>query len=169
MLAIVVPKGPAVAPRRAPRRRPKNTASGSGHGGTRSVSKPLPLDAIDLPSTCRQLVLTLQSAPPRIRGALRTALRAGLRVAVHPACDEDAVRGLKLFCFAPRMLLFRAPGETRVPPEELDRRCDCFNAGRWVALLHEAAAAVTLAPNARRSDTTSRCPGQTRNVPRPPR
>ena len=121
------------------------TPAGRGSGSRHAMRLGLAaLDAIDLPSTCRQRVLTLQSAPPRIRVALRTALRAGLRLAVHPACDEDAVRGWKLFCL-----------ETRVPPEGLDRRCDCFNAGRWVALLHEAAAAVTLAPNARRSDTTS--------------
>ena len=57
------------------------------------------LDAIDLASTCRQHPLTLQSVPPRIRGALRTALRAGLPLSVHPAGAEHEVRGL--FCLAP--------------------------------------------------------------------
>ena len=89
------------------------------------------LDAVDLASTCRQRALTLQSVPRRIRGALRAALRAGLRLAVHPAGAEDEVRGWKLFCLAPRKLLYRARGETRVPPEEPTLRIlQCRQVGR---------------------------------------
>ena len=51
--------------------------------------------AANISSSCRQRVLTLQSAPARIRGALRTALRTGLRLAVHPVAPEDAARGWK--------------------------------------------------------------------------
>ena len=101
------------------------------------------LDAVDLQATCRERVLTLQTAPTRVRGSLRTAMRAGLRLAVHPSCPHDEARGWKLFCLAPRMLLYRSPGESRVPLAELDRRCDLFRAGRWVDLLREAAAAVS--------------------------
>ena len=89
------------------------------------------LDAVNLQACCRQRVLTLQSAPARIRGALRTALRTGLRLAVHPVAPEDAARGWKLFCLAPRMLLFRLPGESRTQSAELDRRCELFRAGHW--------------------------------------
>ncbi|CAE7212397.1 unnamed protein product [Symbiodinium sp. CCMP2456] len=67
------------------------------------------LDSICLQTACRVRALTLQSPPSRARGALRTALRAGLRLAVHPTCPEDEVRGWKLFMLAPRMLLLTVP------------------------------------------------------------
>ena len=110
------------------------------------------LDAVNLQACCRQRVLTLQSAPARIRGALRTALRTGLRLAVHPVAPEDAARGWKLFCLAPRMLLFRLPGESRIPSAELDRRCELFRAEHWSDLLRQSAAAAATVPGPPRTD-----------------
>ena len=141
--ATAVPAPPAAA---APETRPEVTpqpalfnpastrrqrASAAAEAGMRLGLAAL--DAIDLQSTCRQRVLTLQSAPPRIRGALRTALRAGLRLAAHPACDEDAVRGWKLFCLAPRMLLLRPARRARPTLRLLQRRqmgCSFARGGR---------------------------------------
>ena len=110
------------------------------------------LDAVDLQATCRQRVFTLQSAPARIRGALRTAMRTGLRLAVHPVAPEDALRGWKLFCLAPRMFLFRSPGASRIPSTELERRCELFRAGHWPDLLRQSASAAAVPPSPRRGD-----------------
>ena len=110
------------------------------------------LDAVDLQATCRQRVFTLQSAPARIRGALRTAMRTGLRLAVHPVAPEDAQRGWKFFCLAPRMFLFRSPGESRIPSAELERRCELFRAGHWPDLLRQSASAAAVPPSPRRGD-----------------
>ncbi|CAE7224957.1 unnamed protein product [Symbiodinium sp. CCMP2592] len=90
-----------------------------------------------MPFACKPLAVS--TAPARVRGCLRTALRTGLRLAVHPSCPEDEVRGWMLFCVAPRMLLYRSPGDSRVPTAELDRRFDAFRAGLWTDLLREAA------------------------------
>ena len=103
-------------------------------------------------ATCRQRVFTLQSAPARIRGALRTAMRTGLRLAVHPVAPEDAQRGWKLFCLAPRMFPFRSPGESRIPSAELERRCELFRAGHWPDLLRQSASAAAVPPSPRRGD-----------------
>ena len=40
------------------------------------------------------------------------------------------------------MRLYRAGRESRIPPNELDRRCEAFNCGEWPQLLQCAAAAV---------------------------
>ena len=95
----------------------------------------LALDAVSLEDHFRRRVLTLQGVPARLRGTLRAAMRAGLRLAVEGASPEDAARGWKLFFLAHRMLLFRSPGETRVAPEELDRRGSLFQQGLWPQLL----------------------------------
>ena len=81
-------------------------------------------DAITLDVALRQRSLTLQGVPTRLRGALRTALRAGLQLIADRVSPQLELRGWKLFCLAPRMLLFRAVGDARVPPAELDRRCE---------------------------------------------
>ena len=96
------------------------------------------LDGVALPDCVRHRVLTLQSVPTRVRGALRTALRAGLQLIVSPHSPEDALRGWKLFMLAPRMLLYRSAGTTHIPPAELDRRCELFQQGGWTQLLQEA-------------------------------
>ena len=50
------------------------------------------------------------------------------------------------------MLLYREPGVSRIPPAELDRRNRAFQAGDWLDLLREAAAACTAsAPGPRRN------------------
>ena len=97
-----------------------------------------------LQATCRELALTLQTAPARVCGSSRTALRSGLRLAVHPSCLDEEICRWKPFCLAPRMLLYGIPLAWRVPRSytaELDRRCDLFRSGRWADLLSEAAAA----------------------------
>ena len=50
------------------------------------------------------------------------------------------------------MLLYRSPGEARVPPTELDRRVELFRAGRWNELLREASAAAAAPPSRQRGD-----------------
>ena len=72
-------------------------------------------------------------------------MRTGLRL-------DDEVRGWKLFVLAPRMLLYRSPGEARVPPTELDRRVELFRAGRWNELLRKASAAAAAPPSRQRGD-----------------
>ena len=71
---------------------------------------------------------------------------------MHPTSPDDEVRGWKLFVLAPRMLLYRSPGEARVPPTELDRRVELFRAGRWNELLREASAAAAAPPSRQRGD-----------------
>ena len=87
------------------------------------------LDGVDLQDTfLHQRVLTLQGVPARLRGALRTALRAGLQL----IADSAGAAGLEAFIFlAPRMLCQRSDGDSLIPPAELDRRCDLFARGAW--------------------------------------
>ena len=73
------------------------------------------LEAIDLAATLRRRILTLQSVPVQMRSTLRTAFRAGLQLVADASSADSALRGWKLFYLAARMLLHRAPGETRVP------------------------------------------------------
>ncbi|CAE7242891.1 unnamed protein product [Symbiodinium sp. CCMP2592] len=47
---------------------------------------------------------------------------------------------------------FRSPGESRIPPAELDRRCELFRAGQWSDLLRQSAAAAGTVPSPPRSD-----------------
>ncbi|CAE7607217.1 unnamed protein product [Symbiodinium sp. CCMP2592] len=107
----------------------------------------LSLDAVSLQGQCQTRVLTLQAAPSRTRGTLRAAMRYGLRCIVNPETPEHEVRGWKLFCLAPRMLLHRSPGQSSVPAAELDRRCELFRAGDWADLLEQAAGCVAGAPS----------------------
>ena len=125
------------------------------------------LDSVHLQSACRERTFTLQSSPARARGALRTAMRTGLRLVVHPTSPDDEVRGWKLFVLAPRMLLYRSPGEARVPPTELDRRVELFRAGRWNELLREASAAAAAPPSRQRGDPGTDEARAHRSRPRP--
>ncbi|CAE7799301.1 NSF, partial [Symbiodinium necroappetens] len=93
------------------------------------------LDAIDLAATLCRRVLTLQTVPVQVRSTLRIAFRAGLQLIADASSADSELRGWKLFYLATRMLLHRAPGETRVPATELDRRCELFRRGDWPCLL----------------------------------
>ena len=101
------------------------------------------LDAVAFQAVCQTRVLTLQAAPWRTRSTLRAAMRYGLQRAVHPQDPEIEGRGWKFFFLAPRMLLYRAPGESSVPAAELDRRCEAFRAGQWAELLEQASATLS--------------------------
>ena len=90
------------------------------------------LDGIDLEATLRSRVLTLQGVPTRLRGALRTAMRAGLELISERTSPQLELRGWKLSLLAPRMLLHRTAGATRVAPGE------AFARGEWPALLQAA-------------------------------
>ncbi|CAE7314420.1 unnamed protein product [Symbiodinium sp. CCMP2592] len=105
------------------------------------------LDGVDLQDTLQQRLLTLQGVPARLRGALRTALRAGLQLIADRESPAQELRGWKLFCLAPRMLLQRSSGESLIPPAELDRRCDLFARGVWPELLQLASGSA--APRSR--------------------
>ena len=73
----------------------------------------------------------LSGKPPRqLRGLLRHALRIGLETIRDAPTPERASVGWKLFLLAPRMLLYRPPGTSRVPPDELRRREALFQAGQ---------------------------------------
>ena len=76
---------------------------------------------------CRQHALTVQSSPARVRGAFRTALRAGLELAAHFSSLDDEVRGWKLFTLAPPMLRYRSASESRIPPAGFDPRIPRWN------------------------------------------
>ncbi|CAE7442537.1 unnamed protein product [Symbiodinium sp. CCMP2592] len=100
------------------------------------------LDDISLRDEMRKRVFTLQTVPVKIRGAARTAMRAGLQLAADQASPEQELRGWKLFVLAPRMLLYREPGVTRLTPDELHRRVTLFQQGAWLQLLRDAALAA---------------------------
>ena len=68
-----------------------------------------------------------QDLPARPRGALRTAFRTALELVQDRHSPQQELEGLKLFLLAPRMLLRRASREPRIPPNELDRKCEAFN------------------------------------------
>ena len=96
------------------------------------------LDDISLHGEIRQRVLTLQAAPHKVRGTLRTALRTGLREALGTAGPAEVARGWKLFFLASRMLLRRDAGQSFIDARELERRCELiFRRGEWLAL-HQA-------------------------------
>ncbi|CAE7241283.1 unnamed protein product, partial [Symbiodinium sp. CCMP2456] len=104
------------------------------------------LDGVDLAFELRRRTLTLQSAPTQLRGVLRYALRTGLEQAVAGAGPDDTTRGWKLFFLAPRMLLHREPGQSRIEPAELERRADAFRRGDWPSLLRAACSAPPAQP-----------------------
>ena len=97
-------------------------------------------------------VYTFQTPPRQMRGLLRNAVRIALEAILNAPGTDTELDGWKLFVLAPRMLLFRAPGASRVPRDELARRERLFCEGRWAQLLHECVAAaresavVTTAP-----------------------
>ncbi|OLP76330.1 132 kDa protein [Symbiodinium microadriaticum] len=113
-------------------------------------------DAVDLQDTLHQRVLTLQGVPTRLRGALRTAFRAGLQLIADRESPVQELRGWKLFCLAPRMLLHRSGGDSLIPPAELDRRCDLFARGAWPELLSAGSAASRPRSAAPRDDLAAR-------------
>ena len=77
----------------------------------------------------------------RLRGALRTAFRAGLQLIADRESPVQELRGWNFFCLAPRMLLHRSGGDSLIPPAEPDRRCDLFARGAWLELLSAGSAA----------------------------
>ncbi|MCR9103328.1 MAG: hypothetical protein NXI25_25490, partial [bacterium] len=91
---------------------------------------------VDLAHELRRRVYTLQSPPGPMRGALKAALTAGLTEVQR---DPSSAEGWKLFLLAPRMLLYRGRGETRVPRAELDKRVELLAAGQCRDLLDAAA------------------------------
>ena len=101
---------------------------------------------------CPTRALTLQLAPLRLRGALHTALRTGLRLDTSLATPDDRLRGWKLFLLAPRMLLYCAAGESHVAMAEFDRRAELFRHGSWQEFLHEASAAAGGAGSCRNAE-----------------
>ena len=104
------------------------------------------LRPLEVAEVLKQRVYTLQSPPRQLRGLLRNAFRVGLETMRDAPSSEEASDGWKLFLLAPRMLLYRSPGEQHVPPEELRRRERAFQGGHWRELLQEAAGAAATAP-----------------------
>ena len=83
---------------------------------------------------------------------MRVALEA---IRDAPGTDKE-LDGWKLFLLAPRMLLFRPQGVTRVLHTKLGRREHLFCAGRWTQLLRDSAEAAR-APRPQGS-ADPRCP-----------
>ena len=106
------------------------------------------LDSVDLAATFQERVFTFQQPPRQLQGLLAFAFRKGLQTLHHAPSDVHAERGWKLFLLGPRMLLYRPRGAAQVP-DELRRRAQNFQAGRWLQLLTEAAqaAATTAGPS----------------------
>ena len=94
---------------------------------------------VDLAHELRRRVYTLQSPPGPMRGALKAALTAGLTEVQR---DPSSAEGWKFFLLAPRMLLYRGRGETRVPRAELDKRVALLAAKQCRDLLDAAAKAA---------------------------
>ena len=115
-----------------------------------SLARSAPRDAleamhdVDLAAELRKRVYTLQSPPGRVRGALKNAMAAGLADVQR---DPGASDGWKLFLLAPRMLLHRRRGETRIQHDELDRRVALLAAGQCCSLLESATAAAADEPH----------------------
>ncbi|CAE7250676.1 unnamed protein product [Symbiodinium sp. CCMP2456] len=101
-------------------------------------------------------IYTFQSPPRQLRGLLRNALRVSLEAIRDGAGTDRECEGWKLFLLAPRMLLYRTPGTTHVPPEEIKRRERLFCDGQWTELLRESAGAAQQIRPAR--EPKSACP-----------
>lgn len=98
---------------------------------------------------------TLQTVPPRIRGAYRAALRQALTLLINRPSPQAETQGWKLFFLTSRMLLFRSPGQSTVPNPELNRRVEMFQRGEWLLLLQQAAdSAASPHPRASRGTTS---------------
>ncbi|CAK9047629.1 unnamed protein product [Durusdinium trenchii] len=133
----------AAAPRRRARR-PRARAPRTSPPPPRPDSRADALWATrDLADEFQRRVYTLQAPPPFLRGALRAALHAGL---AQIRDDPDSPAGWGLFLLAPRMLLFRRRGETRVARDALEERAALLARGAYADLLDQAAAAAALAP-----------------------
>ena len=133
----------AAAPRRRARR-PRARAPRTSPPPPRPDSRADALWATrDLADEFQRRVYTLQAPPPFLRGALRAALHAGL---ARIRDDPDSPAGWGLFLLAPRMLLFRRRGETRVARDALEERAALLARGAYADLLDQAAAAAALAP-----------------------
>ena len=118
------------------------------------------LRPLDVAEVLKQRVYTLQSPPRQLKGLLRNAFRVGLETIRDAPSSEEASDGWKLFLLAPRMLLYRSPGEQRVPPEELRRRERAFQGGHWRELLQQAAGAAATAPSAAQRGRRQRTEGE---------
>ena len=134
------------APTEVPQTQAEQRVSAASSGVRLGLQR---LDDINLASELRRRALTLQSAPTQLRGTLRFALRTGLEHAVAGAGPDDEARGWKLFFLAPRMLLHREPGQTRIEPAELERRAEAFRRGDWHSLLRAACASTPARPASR--------------------
>ncbi|CAK9004209.1 unnamed protein product [Durusdinium trenchii] len=110
--------------------------------------------ASEIAEGARHLCAPPAPVPPTDRGAapapeadvlraLRAALHAGL---ARIRDDPDSPAGWGLFLLAPRMLLFRRRGETRVARDALEERAALLARGAYADLLDQAAAAAALAP-----------------------
>ena len=103
------------------------------------------LDSVSLVEVFGRRVPVLQSCPYHIRGRFRQAVRQALELRSHAVRTQDRVsevRGWKLFCLLPLMLLRRENGGSKVSKQELCRRFDLFVEGKWETLLHEASSVV---------------------------
>ena len=102
------------------------------------------VDSVDLGAMFEQRFPVLQSCPYHVRGMFCQAAQARSGGTISRREEQDRqgeVRGWKLFCMLPVMLLRRDPGG-KVTKEELCHRFDLFASGEWATLWQEATAAI---------------------------
>ena len=109
-----------------------------------------------------------RTSPLRLPHVVRMRPASGLQCSGHQlvavcaasACGRSAswweghalAASLETLLSRPRMLLYRTPGESRIPPAELDRRCESFRAGHWADLLCQSADAAAADTGPRRTE-----------------
>ena len=98
------------------------------------------LDEIHLAGEARVRVPTLQSVPPFMRGAVRSAFACALRrldaTRGRPGADHE--RAWKLFLLIPRLLLFTPEAAGRAGRREFDERVAKWSRGDFKGLLAQA-------------------------------
>ena len=103
------------------------------------------LDSVDLSECLLRRVPMLKSCPRFLRGRLRQCWGFALRerCSAKLAGDVNAeVRAWKLFCLVPMMILCKPRSAGSVGRDELAKRIEDFEGGRWVELLEAAVAFI---------------------------
>ena len=99
------------------------------------------LDSIDMSECMLRRVPMLKSCPRFLRGRLRQCWNHALRERCRAKQEGDLVaevRAWKLFCLVPMMILCKPRSVGSVGRDELAKRIQHFEEGRWVQLLEAA-------------------------------
>ena len=91
-------------------------------------------DSVDLSERLLRREPTLKSCPCFLRGRLRQCWGFALRERCRAKLVDAEVRAWNLFCLVPMMILCRPRSVGSVGRDELAKRIDDFEDGRWVEL-----------------------------------